>query len=241
MPVFGPLQLLPSDFRSNDVTSASLPVTWGHMTSFAVTWLFPTASYRLIGGEMYSICHFSAHYSRFQVTSVKSRHFWVASSHLRSPESFPTTWLPPPESYSLVGSEMYSNASFRPSTATSRWLRSNDVTFGSLLVTWGYVTSFPAMWLPPPGSYSLVLNMYSIRHFSALYSHFQVTSGQMTSLPGHIWSPEITWRHFLSRHCILRELLPCRKWNVQYMPVFGPLQPLPGNFRANDVTSGHIW
>jgi len=35
----GLLQTLPGDFQSNDVTSRSPPVTWGHVTSFPVTWL----------------------------------------------------------------------------------------------------------------------------------------------------------------------------------------------------------
>jgi len=46
--------------------------------------------------------------------------------------------------------------------------------------------------------------MYTIRQFLAFYSHFQVTSGQLTSLLGHFRSPEVTWRHFLSRDCLLR-------------------------------------
>ena len=33
---------------------------------------------------------------------------------------------------------------------------------------------------------------HSIRKFSAFYSHFQVTSAQMTSLQGHFRSPEVT-------------------------------------------------
>jgi len=45
--------------------------------------------------------------------------------------------------------------------------------------------------------------MYSIRQCSAFYSHFQVTSAQMTSLPGHFRSPEVTWRDFLSHDCLL--------------------------------------
>jgi len=45
--------------------------------------------------------------------------------------------------------------------------------------------------------------MHSIHEFSAFYSNFQVTSGQMTSLPGHLRLPEVTWRHFLSRDCLL--------------------------------------
>ena len=122
-----------------------------------------------------------------------------------------------------------------------------------------------------------------------------LTSGQMTSLPGHLWSPEVTWRHFLSRDWLLQttafqevkctayasfqpstatsrwlqvkwhhfrvtsghlrspdfvcchvsacscELQACRKWNVQYMPVFSPLQPLPGDLRSNDGTSGSLF
>jgi len=37
----------------------------------------------------------------------------------------------------------------------------------------------------------------------AFYSHFHVTSDQMTPLPGHFWSRGVTWRHFLSRDCHL--------------------------------------
>ena len=45
--------------------------------------------------------------------------------------------------------------------------------------------------------------MYSIREFLAFDSHLQVTSGEMTSLPDHLRLPEVTWRHFLSRNCLL--------------------------------------
>jgi len=79
--------------------------------------------------------------------------------------------------------------------------------------------------------------MYIIREFLATYSNFQVTSGQMTSLLGNFWSPEITWRHFLLRDCILLRAKPCRKWNVHYTQVFGLSLPLPGYIRWNDVTS----
>jgi len=62
-PLFDLLQPLPGDFRSNDVTSRSLPVSWGHVTSFSVTWQPPPESYSLVGNEMYSIRQFSAFYS----------------------------------------------------------------------------------------------------------------------------------------------------------------------------------
>jgi len=72
--------------------------------------------------------------------------------------------------------------------------------------------------------------MYSIRQFSAFYSHFQVTSGQMTSLgitSGHLRSRDVISCHVTASSC---ELQHCRKWNVLYSPVFGLLQPLPGDF-----------
>jgi len=115
--------------------------------------------------------------------------------------------------------------------------RSNDVISWSLSAAWGHVTSFPVMWLRPV-SYSLVgRNVYSICQFSALYSRFQVTFGQMTSLPGHLQSPEVMCRHFLSRDCLLLRdtALQVVKCTV-YANFFGPLEPLPGHFRSNDVT-----
>jgi len=71
-----------------------------------------------------------------------------------------------------------------------------QVTFGymtSLPVTGGHMMSSPVTYLPSPASCSVVgSGMYSIRQFSSFYSHFQVTSGQLTSLPGHFRSPEAT-------------------------------------------------
>jgi len=259
-PVFGLLQPLPGYFRSNDATSGSLPITWGHVTSFSVTWLPPPASYSLAGGEVYSLRQFSAFYIDFQVNSGQ---ITSLLGHFRSPE---VTWhhflsrdclLLRATALQEVKCTVY--ASFRPSTSTSRlipvklrhfWVtsgllrscdiifchvtafscelqpcrkwnaryipvfsllhplpgdcRSNDVTFGSLPVTWVHVTSFSVTWLPPPACYSLVgSEMYSIRQFSAFYRHFQVTSGKMTPLLVHLWSFEMTWRHFLSRDCLL--------------------------------------
>jgi len=119
--------------------------------------------------------------------------------------------------------------------------RSNDVTSESLPVTWGHVTSYPVTWLPLPARYSLVgSQMHSIRKFSIFYIHFQVTSGQMSSLPSHFRSSELTWRHFPSRDCLFLQAKPCRKINAQYTPVFGLPQPLPGGFRWNDATSGSL-
>jgi len=120
-------------------------------------------------------------------------------------------------------------------------LRWNDVTSGSLLVAWVHVTSFPVTWLPPPARYSLRISQtHSVRQLSAFYSHFEVTSGQMTSLPvtsGQLRSRDVISCHMTASSC---EQQPGRKSNAQYAPLFGLLQPLPGNFRSNDVTSGHF-
>jgi len=107
--VFGILHAVPCDIRSNDVTSGSLLVSWGHVTSFPVTWLPPTASYRLVGSEMYSRREFSAFYIHFQMMSGQMTSLPVTWGHVTS---FPVTWLPPPASYSLVGSKMYSIREF---------------------------------------------------------------------------------------------------------------------------------
>jgi len=290
-PVLGLLQPPPGDFRSNDITSGSLPVTWGHLTSFPVTWLPPPANYGLVWSQMYSVCHFSAFYSLFQVTSGQMS----LPGHFRSPGSRDVISCHVTASsceLALVGSEGWSIRQF------SAFYSHFQVTSGqitSLPVTWGHVMSFPVTWLPPPTSYGLVASeMYSIRQFSAFYSHsqvtsvkwrhfrftsghlrscdvicchvtassceiqpcrksnvqytpvfgfyrhFQVTSGQMTSLLGHfrsLRSRDVFSCHVTASSCGLQT---CRRSNAQYTPVFGILQPLTGDFRSNDVTSGSL-
>ena len=76
-----------------------------------------------------------------------------------------------------------------------RW---NDVTSGSHSITLGHRTWLPVTWLPSLASYSPVgAQTYQKRTFSAFYSHFRETSGEMTSLPGHFRSRGVTWHHFL--------------------------------------------
>jgi len=183
-PVSSILQILPGDFRLNDVTS-------GLFRSPEVTWVIS--------------CHMTASSCKQQPRKSHARYTSVSGFPQPLPGDF----------------------------------RSNDVTSGSLPVTWGHVTSFPVTWLLPFASYTLVGSQtHSIRQFSAFYSHFQVTSGQMTSLPGHFRSPEVKWRHFLTW------LPPPASYSLvgsqtQHTPAFGLLQPLPGDIRSNDVT-GHF-
>jgi len=155
--------------------------------------------------------------------------------------SFRVTWLPHAASYSLVGSEMYSIRLFSAFYCHFQVTSSQMTSLPGHLRSPEVVMSFPVTWQPPLASYSLVgSEMHSIRQFWAFYSHFQVTSGQMTPLPGHsdhVRSRDVIFCHVTASSCALQ---PCRKWNVQYTPVLGLLQPLPGDFRSNDVTSGSL-
>jgi len=199
--VFNLLHPLPVDFRSNDVTSGSLPVTW-------VTWDYFLSRDCLLlraTGLWELICTVYVSYWPSTATSrrltVKWDHFRVTSGHLRSLTSFPIRWLLHCASYSLVESEMYSVLESLP--IYSHFQVTSDQ-FTSLPITWGHVTSFPATWLPPPVSYCLLkIEMCSISEFLAFYNNFQGTSGKMTSLLGPFWSPEVKWHNFLSLDWLL--------------------------------------
>jgi len=234
--VFGLLLPFPGDCWSNDVSSGSLPIIWGQVTSFSTTWLPPPASYSLVWSQTHSIRQFSHLYSQFQVTSNQMNSLPGQSRSQGQLTSFPVMWLPPPASDSLVKCQTHSIRQFWPSTPTSRWFRWNDVTSGSLPITWGYLPCFPVTWLPP-ASYSLVgSKTHSILQFSAFYNHLQVTSVKSRHFwvtSGHLRSPDVIFCN-VTASC---ELQPCRKSNGQYTPVFGLLQPLPGRFRSNDITS----
>jgi len=294
--VFGCLQPLPGDFRSNDVTSESLLITGDHVTSFPATWLHFPASYSLALGQMHSICQFSAFQSHFQVTSGQMTSLPVTWVHVTW---FLVIWLPPPVSYSLVWSKTHSVCQFSAFYSlfqvtsgqmtslpvTFRHLRPRDVIFCHLTVssceqqpcrksnaqytpvfnllqplpgdflsnddTSGSLRSPQVTWrhflsrLPPPASYSLVgSQMHSRRQFSGFYSHFQETSGQMTSLTGHFRLPEVTWRHFLWRDFLLLRAIALyevkRTVYVSFRPSTATSMWLPVKWRHFRVTTGHL-
>jgi len=188
----GQMTSLPGHFRSPEVT-------WRHFLSCDGLLLRATALWEV-------------------KCRVKSRHYRVNFGHLRS-RGNNVTWLPPPASYSLVGSKICTvYASLLLSTATSRWL---PIEWRHFRITSGHLTSFPVLWLPPPASYSLVgSEMYSKRKFSDFRTQFLVTSDQMTSLPGHfghLRSPYVISCHVTASYC---GLLPSRQWNVQYTRLF---------------------
>jgi len=101
--------------------------------------------------------------------------------------------------------------------------------------------SFPVMLLSPTASYSIEgSEMYRIPQFSVFSSHFQVTSGQMTSLPGHFRSPGhvtsflVTWLPSPAS-CSLVEsgMYRIRQFSAFYshfQVTFSQMTSLPGHF-----------
>jgi len=132
--------------------------------------------------------------------------------------------------------------SFRPSTSTSRWL---PVKWRHFRVTPGHLRSRDIIFCHVTASscelqpckrwkvqYTPVFrpSTDTSRWLPVKWRHFRITSD-------HLRSRDITSCHLTASSC---ELQPCRKWNVQYTPVFGILQPLPVDFQSNDDTSGSL-
>jgi len=153
----------------------------------------------------------NAQYMRFRSSTatsrwlpVKWRHFRITSCHLRSREVMSSRMTASScELQPCRKSKAQYMLGFGLLQPFPGDFRSNDATSGSLPVTWCLVASFPVTWLPLQASYRPVGSQRTVYAFSAFYSHFQVNSRQMTSLPSHFQSPEVTWRHFLSRECLL--------------------------------------
>jgi len=89
--VFDLLQPLPCHFRSNDVTSGSLPVTWGHVMSCPVTWQPRPASYSPAGAQTYRKHEFLSLPGDLRWNDVTSRSLPVTLGHVTS---FAVTSLP---------------------------------------------------------------------------------------------------------------------------------------------------
>jgi len=238
MPVSSLLQPLPNDFWSNDVTTGSLPLTWGHVTSFPVTWLPPPASYSLVWSQTQCMKVFDLLQllpGDFRSNDVASGSLPVSGGHVTW---YPVTWLSPAASYSLEGSQTHSIQQF------SAFHSHFQVTSRSLPVTWDHVTSFTVTWLPQPASNSLVKSQtHSIHQFSAFYSHFQMTCGQLTSLPVtscHLRSRDVIFCHLTASSC---KQQPCRKSNtecVSFRPSTATSRWDAVKWRHFRVTSSHL-
>jgi len=123
-----------SHFQVTSAEMTLLPVMWGHVTSFAVMWLLPPASYSPVGAQTKTKPNVLAFYSHFLVTSCQMTSLWVTSGHVTS---FPVMWLTPCE-LQPVGAQSSQNPTFRPSTVTSKWL---PMRWGHFRVTLGHVRS----------------------------------------------------------------------------------------------------
>jgi len=186
-------------------TSETFPVMWGYGMSFPVTWPPPAASYSPVEAQTYPKVNLYAFYSHFQGTSGQMTsllgHFRSRDGHLLRVSAL--SKIKPTE-----------NSTYTP-TATSSWLpvkwRHFRVTFGNMRsrdVISCHVTATSCELQPCKSS-----NVPKSR-LIGFYTHFQATSGQMTSLPGHFRSREVTWRYFLSLDGHLLRVTACRSSNV---------------------------
>jgi len=127
-------------------------------------------------------------------------------------------------------------ASFEPSTATSRWLPVKSRHFRSPEVTWRHFLSRDYLLLQATALYEVKCTVYaSFRPSTATFMWRPVKWRHLWVTSGHLRSRDVISCHVTASSS---DQQPCRKWNVQYTPVFGFLHPLPGNFRSNDNTSG---
>jgi len=202
------LQSLSANFRSNDVTSGSLPVTWGHVTSFPAAWLPPPARYSLVVSQMHSICQFWPSTATSRLLPVKWCHFRITSGYVRSRD---VIYCHVTASSCELQPCRKSNAQYTPALAF----------YSDFKVTSGQMTSLPchfhvtsshlrsrdviSCYVTASSCELQLCRKSNAQHTLALvfYSHFQVTFAQMTSLPGHFRSPEVTWHHFLSCDCFI--------------------------------------
>jgi len=138
-------------------------------------------------------------------------------------------------------------ASFRPSTVTSRWLA---VKWRHFRVTSGHLKSRDVISCHVTASYSV---LQPCRKWNVQYASFRPSTATYRWLPvkwHHFWvtSDHLRSRDVISCHVTAStcELQPCRKWNVQYMRVFGPhshflvttgqMTSLKGYLRWNKIT-----
>jgi len=204
----------------------------GHVTSFPVMWVAPPASHSPVGAQMYAKRVFSAFYSHLQVTSGQMKSLPVTWGHVVI--SCHMTAIPG-ELQPCKSSNVHKTPVFGILQPLPGNYQRNGITLGSLLVTWGHLTPFPVTWLSPANSCSPVGGQaYRKPQFSAFYSHFQVTTGQITSLSSHFRSRDVISCHVNATSCVLQ---PCRSSNILKTWVLGLLQQLPGEFRSNDITS----
>jgi len=172
---------------------------------------------------------------------VKWRPIWVTSGHARSRDvischvTATSCELQPCRSSNVPKTRLIGLLQLLPGD-----FRSYDVHSGSLPVTWRHFLS---------RDYHL-LRVTALRNsnvpksrLTGLLQPLPVTSGPMTSLPGHFRSCEV--RDVISFHltATFRKLQSCRSSNIPKSRHIDLLQPLPGDFRSNDVTSntyGHV-
>jgi len=220
--------------RPSTATSRSLPVKWHHLRAtsshvgshdvISCQWL-PSASYSPVGAETHPKHEFSAFYSHFQVTSGQMTSFQLVSvmwGHMTATSS----QLQPCRSGNAL--KMWVFVFLQP---LAGHFQSNDVTSGSLPVTWVHMTLFPAMWLPPPTSYIPVdqdTQNTTFRPSTAFLRPLLVKCCHFWVSSGYFWARGVIFCRMTATLC---KLQPWKRCNAPKTRVFGLLQ----------LSGGHFW
>jgi len=194
----------------------------------------PPASYSLAGNQTHQRLEFSAFYSHFQEASSQMTSLPGQCGHVVM---------------DVLSCKVTNSCELQPcgkSTAPKTRVfnlqltgnfRSNDVTFGSLPVTWSHVTSFPVTGLLHPCKKSNAPNSQVFRPSTATSRQLPVNWLHIRVTSGHVRSRDVISCHVTASSC---ELQPCRKSNTPNTQAFGLVLPLPGDFRWDDITSVHV-
>jgi len=134
----------------------SLPVTFGHVTSFPVTWRSPPASYSPYELKRTQNSTYTPSTATSKWLPIKRRDFRVTSGRVRSRDVISCHVTTTCEFLPCRSSNVPKIRLIRLLRPLPGEIRRNDVTSGSVPVTWSHVTSFPVTWRPPLASYSPV-------------------------------------------------------------------------------------
>ena len=182
--VFGVPQPLPGDFRSIDVITGWLPVTWGHVISFPVTWLPPPASYGTKRVQRYSEREFSA-FCSFEVSSSQMTSFPGDFRSVRSHDVV-SCYVPAlPASCSPVGAQTYTKREF-------------CAFYSHFQVTYCQMTTLPSHFLSCEDKWHHFLSRdCHLLRVAALYKLKRTQNAtSRPSIATSRWLP-VKWRHIL--------------------------------------------
>jgi len=222
----------------------SLPITWGHVTLFPVTWLLPPASFSLVGLKCIQNPSFRPSIATSKWLPVKWRHFRGTTGHVRSRDVFcchvteTSRVLQPCRSSNVYKTQVAGLLQQLPGHFRSNYFRLICDHVRSRDVISCHVTATSCELQPCRSS-----NVYKTQVdglIQQLPGHFRsnyFTSGSFVITWGHVRSfPATWWLHSASFSPVGAQTYP----NSTYKPSTATSRWLPVKWRHFRVISGHV-